>query len=401
MSDRVTINGPINCVRLEGDINGVKKILYLFFDVHLELSYQNRCTDFTSDDFLTYLAKTFKNIDSDNKNKNIYDFFFENTMTGIKNTNQFQVNTYYRQRYIDDVSNYFRRQLLKSHPTLKKEKSNHETKIRFHYLDIRDYPEFLKVDEINNKLMNLVNSINNDQGFYANDFLSLHSICDEYINIMNFFYDLFNKKNKTETATRKLIKKITESYKHKNVKEKLEHHIKNIKDLCKTIIILLQKFISFIDSINVPDTDEDSLLLNHLNVTNIGEKKFVWYGANRKRMENINEILIKAKEISYAKITVCALITDLFFLRRFLDKEYINHAISYTGARHSTTYIFALVKYFRFEITHCSYVKNNDINEAMRIIRLSEYDGADVELLFHSKLVEQCSDITNFPKNFE
>ena len=41
--------------------------------------------------------------------------------------------------------------------------------------------------------------------------------------------------------------------------------------------------------------------------------------------------------------------TDIFFLRRFLDKEYITNAIVYAGALHINTYIDILIKEFDFK----------------------------------------------------
>ena len=35
----VLINGPINVIRLEGKINNIKKVLYIFMDVHVNIQY--------------------------------------------------------------------------------------------------------------------------------------------------------------------------------------------------------------------------------------------------------------------------------------------------------------------------------------------------------------------------
>ncbi len=36
------ITGPVNVVRLEGFINGIKKILYLFMNIHVFVLYQTK-----------------------------------------------------------------------------------------------------------------------------------------------------------------------------------------------------------------------------------------------------------------------------------------------------------------------------------------------------------------------
>ena len=37
------INGPTNVVRLEGKVNNIKKVIYVFFDFHIEPNFQTTC----------------------------------------------------------------------------------------------------------------------------------------------------------------------------------------------------------------------------------------------------------------------------------------------------------------------------------------------------------------------
>ena len=53
------VSGPVNTVRLEGSINGVKKIIYLFMDFHADLHHQTECEDIRSLDIDKYLVQTF------------------------------------------------------------------------------------------------------------------------------------------------------------------------------------------------------------------------------------------------------------------------------------------------------------------------------------------------------
>src|SRR5437868_2123251 len=41
------INGPVNVIRLEGNIQGIKKVIYLFMDIHNDLEQQTKCDDDT------------------------------------------------------------------------------------------------------------------------------------------------------------------------------------------------------------------------------------------------------------------------------------------------------------------------------------------------------------------
>ena len=44
----VFVNGPYNVVRLEGNVGKVKKVLYVFFDVHNDVSGQTECQNIRS-----------------------------------------------------------------------------------------------------------------------------------------------------------------------------------------------------------------------------------------------------------------------------------------------------------------------------------------------------------------
>ena len=55
MKEKLLINGPTNIVRLEGNINEEKKILYIFGDYHLEPNNQSECEELNSKDVHKYL----------------------------------------------------------------------------------------------------------------------------------------------------------------------------------------------------------------------------------------------------------------------------------------------------------------------------------------------------------
>ena len=56
------VNGPINVIRLEGDVNGIHKVLYTFMDIHIDVSRQTKCADLKSNDIMQYLIKNFEDI---------------------------------------------------------------------------------------------------------------------------------------------------------------------------------------------------------------------------------------------------------------------------------------------------------------------------------------------------
>jgi hypothetical protein len=95
-----------------------------------------------------------------------------------------------------------------------------------------------------------------------------------------------------------------------------------------------------------------------------------------------------------------SIIMDIYFLRRFLDKEYIVNAVAYTGIYHSINYIYFLVKYFKFKITDCAYVKDNIGLDKMNKIISKAKSPEDIQKYFYPDTLIQCSSIESFPKDF-
>ena len=44
----ININGPVNVVRLEGNINDISKVIYFMFDFHNNVNNQTKCNDIRS-----------------------------------------------------------------------------------------------------------------------------------------------------------------------------------------------------------------------------------------------------------------------------------------------------------------------------------------------------------------
>ena len=91
-------------------------------------------------------------------------------------------------------------------------------------------------------------------------------------------------------------------------------------------------------------------------------------------------------------------ITDLYFLRRFLDKKYIKNGIIYSGFAHSLHIILKLVKLFNFKVTNVSYsdIKLEKLNKLVK--KANSYRDFETNLL--PKYLIQCSSMKNFPDMF-
>ena len=85
--------------------------------------------------------------------------------------------------------------------------------------------------------------------------------------------------------------------------------------------------------------------------------------------------------------------TNAYFLRRFLDKDYIRNVITYCGRYHGLNYIYFLIKYFNFEITKIYNPNGLTINNIMDKIKRT-YDFKEVYNLFLIKGENpiQCTD---------
>jgi hypothetical protein len=111
------IDGPVNIVRIEGKVNNINKILYVFFDYHHSLHEQSKCDSYDSVNITKFFYNLFKNISYK------LDFFLE-----IRQT---QYNHY-------DSSNYNKMYIHENIKLYNKIKNAKFKNTRFHYIDIRD-----------------------------------------------------------------------------------------------------------------------------------------------------------------------------------------------------------------------------------------------------------------------
>ena len=145
------INGPINVARLEGDVHGIKKVIYLFMDRHNDVQYQSQCTNIYSDDISKYFAKNFRELNKDTKK---YDFFLEIYPTDIFEKG-LKYNTW-RDKYIVEVLKFFVKLFSYEREKNKVTISDQFQNIRLHYLDIRNY----LIQDVLNFFMDAFNVIN-------------------------------------------------------------------------------------------------------------------------------------------------------------------------------------------------------------------------------------------------
>lgn len=371
------INGPINIVRLEGEVNGVKKVLHVFFDNHSDLQNQTECPGVDNIDVHHFFRTEFNKLD---KSKN-YDFFLEDFPSLL-----YRDKFMYREKYISQVRKLFR-QKRKSYDN-----------VRFHYIDIRDYlypisvRQFIysKVHTIDNTTTkNLLNALQQLTIFLNKLHKFSHNPTkqkkkDVIIKSDKEYYE-YTSQN-LDDITSNLLHKTKYKYNDKQIQKNMNYvfekmFINSIKDLL-TLCKEYKKFLLENDKIIQDD------LIRRLRKDKDG---LYYYSYN---FDNLDSIILKINEylrkISNKFITVGSSIVDIFFLRRFLDKKYITTAISYTGWFHSMRYILILVKYYDFQIRETSYINTkNNIHKMLKKHNINNIN--DLAPIFIPPILNQCS----------
>ena len=365
----MNINGPVNIIRLEGEINNIKKVLYIFSDIHNCCEDQTNCNIDEAVDIDYYLSKTF--LELNNSEKNI-DFFLEIDNYMINNYNKPLKN-----RYIDNITQFFSRNFEIDTNKLVKQSSKYKN-IRFHFSDIRDNEYILSnyINKINinfNKLIysNYIINLNDNNIFLQNSIFQLDELNKIAKELLIYFYkDYYINKIKNKINNNQ-VKNILHKY--------LDIYYNNIKNTKK----ILKKYYNEITKI-----------------TN-NYKKFDFFDI-KKIIKKIYNPIIQLNNKLYIEYTIIQLVLlmDLYFLRRFLDKDYITNTILYCGGLHTLNIIYILVNEFKFKITHST----SDINNINKIITSkNKYElilKYKIQPLINNKTIIQCSDISSFPKNF-
>ena len=359
------LNGPINVARLEGHIGSMPKVIYLFMDRHDPITIQTQCTQLSSIDINKYLFNTFKELRDSDKT---YDFFME--------VHPFEIASSYPKRsyekrdiYIEEVVKLFIKLFRFDNDANKIKINEMFTNIRLHYLDIRYYLRMVDRDEAN--LYSIASSINRNN-ISPNHVKRMTAIWKRIRSKIRLVIDLFDssedvgkqivvKKRSREYPDIKtaiyLARKMKDQYTHQDVKKILNENL-------RTILLDGEEIVRSIDSMLIRyESEVDG-----------------------------REVLDDLDDIGALMVDFYARLTDIFMLRRFLDKDYITNAIVYSGSSHSEHYIDVLVNRFGFKITHVA-----DADQSLDEIENEVREGFAMDLFERRG---QCSDLTHFPIHF-
>jgi hypothetical protein len=358
------INGPNNVIRLT---NG-EKVMYIFGDYHKNINDQNECSinkDYDSLNIDQFLVKFMKSTDKE------FDFFIEQELTDV----DYYKNTNYELRYIEELRKLFSKNMkFEKNKILK---SDNFPNIRFHYFDFRhNFPQMSESSDVSDVYHNM---------------LPFYKISSEIDNIILKYKNVKNEiiafhKNINKDSENKFILKIYNKFENKEIHKKIvtlmEKYFK--KNFYNIIINAIDDLLEYIyenyDSINNKYLSLDLQLEINIEI--------------RKKMDFIqNNILLIFQ------------ITDIYIIKRFLDKKYIKNTIVYTGSSHLLLITYFLVKYFDFKISNLYYLDNSikDINELEENIKNDKLNYLNLLNLFtkfdDSDEIDQCINLFDFPNN--
>lgn len=412
------INGPVNVVRLEGTINGIKKVIYLFMDMHYRIQNETECNNIYAKDINQYLVDNFEKLNNSDK---IYDFYLE-TYPPLIPTKPPIIN--YRDTYLAETINFFNK--IFKYDTSKNRVSSPENfkNIRIHYTDIRNFFKryhHQSMFDIRSNVDRMWQNLNYSQ----RDFEMIIYILSDFKNTCMLISDILNGRYKPKVNPKiniitdesklpkqqtpeelfeldvqyinYLINKMFHKYNHKNVQKKLLEYVDIINSNTTSIIKDCDEMINFCKT-HLKILSEVPQFVKH-RVKFFDNHYEYNYGLSMYEIRDTLNRLHEREENLYNKfISYFVEFMDVFFLRRFLDKDYVTNAIVYTGQYHSQVYIKVLVKDFGFKITHASYSSITDLKKLNE--EIVKKDAFEISEFFVPPIQSQCSDVTNFPENF-
>jgi hypothetical protein len=383
------VNGPYNIVRLEGKVGTVKKVIYIFFDYHAEVTEQTECLDIFSKDIQTFFAYKFYDLNKQNK---MYDFFFEilHHPIDIKFTEK------RKDKYIHEIYKFFVKLFQYDKEKNKVDVNNIFKNIRFHYIDIREYYHY-NIGEI------FYNILHNYESMPKNDFISA---IDVIIESIYFTIDLLsnyqNKSNYEKIKTKSVeeddfkyfIYKIRNKYSNKNIQDVLNSYLDDVENNLKKTVEKIQEIKSkFVKLYDFYEKHMDG------KIVYIKEYNYAYHKIPREIYMEVDLLIFQIADVSNIILGNYTRITDIYSLRRFLDKKYITNTISYTGGNHSINMIEILTKKFGFKITNAFFNRYENIDKLNN--KIHDLSNVEIKYILSPDYLQQCSSLEGFPDNFE
>jgi hypothetical protein len=407
------VNGPVNIVRMEGNINGINKVIYLFMDGLLPIINQTECDNIYSTDIDRFLAESFHQL---HNNKKMYDFFVHISTYDIVYPKEPE---YFNRKYIYilNVIKFFQKIFSYNIKKDKVEISDVFKNVRLHYTDISHY--------FTNRIFPIIRHLRSDgeeiiiKGNIEINFLQhVNSVLNETKLEIEKTIETFRKEEQTPTKKTvftkdvdeiiisRFVHKIKHKYRHKNVK-------KIINDLFVKYVGEINELVKFIDYTGGVINDYGNYIYNDIGRFTIykhtiplgdGHHKNIRYYYPETDTITMRKIMIKIANlcelVHNLTDVIFSKIINLYFLRRFLDKDYITNAIVYATHTAASDYILNLVSIFHFRITHVHYSTFKNMKDLEKEIRKRKELDEDCGDIFLPNEIYQCVELSHFPTNF-
>ena len=376
-------------------------------DIHLHEGIQEECPEEENIDMHHYLRKQFKKSEGGNTK---YDFFMEIRPTQLP----VQKPLFYAKvRYIEQMIKFFGRHFKMSEKMDKILQSPTLPHVRFHYIDPRDYFSIYSglssiawidfYDSMNQlpysgATMRQLSALIMDTEKNAKEWSELLAEpsklkADTHQPVFKITVERMTP-DELILIKKHLVYKIFEKYNKKEVKNKIHQvTIEHVIPILDKLQEALQKLSKLVTKYKIIIISPPNLLVQDAH------GKYDYGLTSRDKLNFAMDIYENFLECKDLVISFQARLMDLFFLRRFLDKDYITNGIAYTGENHSEFYIFVLVKYFDFQITHTSYSKE-PVDKLTQIIKDIPNTNEMIPI-FNPPILSQCVHTHNFPKQFQ
>lgn len=365
ITKQYNLNGPINIYRLENNDTG--KIVYIFGDHHINIGNQTKCADDFNVENMnidTFLFKFFKE-----NNETLFDFFYEDFTDVNPMDTEHQKNWNIKERKYTNM--YFSSILMNVYNNInlidnKIHVSKNLPNLRFHYFNFRN----TLVNFIGYTTHKVYNLVNNDN-------------YDIVIEHLTFFASKFDES---------LIYLKSDENKFIN---KIKYKYNDLKLGKKMIKLYNENIIKYGESIN-------KMIIDTINYIKKTPKLKLREISDEEKYDLRKIIHVNLNKIDDEIITLFAFTTDLYLIRRLLDKDYIKNCIIYTGTAHMTNIIHILIKHFNYNITH---VAKKDEN--MTVKKIQKTFNKSINNYKNKKQLNdivnndnfQCANLFDFPDN--
>lgn len=312
------IHGPVNIVKLVS--SDLQKTLYIFCDVHEQVELQTQCHQEDAVTPVQFFHSLFTTVEESEKP---IDFFVE-ARPEFLTQGEREIRKYRKAHF-----NYMMEMALWVAAHFNRPHSY--PGVRFHYMDIRD--TFAPV---------LRTELEGDVEGFIDDFLT------KATDLLNCFSAKAPKCRK-----KALVMKVMENYRDTSIQARVRKLFERfIRTPCKELKEYALK-------------NKEKRMADLVRLRNPQRSYELGQGLDNLRVRYLLDKYIMTIENRW--LVIISILTDLYFLRRFLDKPYITHSYAYVGFYHAMNMIFFLVKFFSFrvaEAAHCS-VSIEDLNEVI------------------------------------